>query len=182
MRIRIDHIAKIEGHASFVADIVKGDVESARIKVDEGARLIEGIMRGRDFEEVPEIGSRICGVCPVVHNLTAWKSIEASQKIKPSNQTIQLRKLMMLGQQINSHALHIFFFSLADFFNFENDLELISKYPKKTHDALGLRDAANKIIEVIGGRSIHPVSACLGGFRCLPKKENLNNLIKIGED
>lgn len=178
MKIRIDHIAKIEGHASFVADIVKGDVKSARIKVVEGARLIEGIMLGRDFEEVPEIGSRICGICPVVHNLTAWKALEASQKIKPSPQTIQLRKLMMLGQIINSHALHLFFFSLADFFGFENDMELINRYPEKTHDALELRDTANQIIEVVGGRSIHPVSACLGGFRTLPKKAALQALAK----
>jgi coenzyme F420-reducing hydrogenase alpha subunit len=56
VKLRIDHIAKIEGHASFTADIIKGDIKGARIKVEEGARLFEGIMRNRHDEEVPEIG------------------------------------------------------------------------------------------------------------------------------
>lgn len=176
MRIRIDHIAKIEGHASFVADIVKGDVRAAKIKIDEGARLFEGIMRGRKYHEVPEIGSRICGICPVVHNLTGFKALEAAFGVKPDNQAVLLRKLMMMGQLINSHALHLFFFSLADFFGFKNDIELINQYPEKTHDALKIRDVGNRIIEIIGGRAIHPLTPCVGGLRKFPTKEDLETL------
>ena len=109
MRIRIDHIAKIEGHASFTADIVKGDVRAARIKIEEGARLFEGIMRDRKDIEVPELGSRICGVCPVVHNLTGFKALEEAYQVKVEEPALSLRKLMMMGQLINSHSLHLFF-------------------------------------------------------------------------
>jgi coenzyme F420-reducing hydrogenase alpha subunit len=179
MRIRIDHIAKIEGHAGFVADIVNGKAEKALFSVLEGSRLLEGILRDRKYTEVSQITARICGVCPVVHNLTSLKALEDAFGVKVSEQTILLRKLMMLGQIINSHALHVFFFSLSDFFSIENDLELIEKYPQKTQQAVAIREFGNKIIEIIGGRSIHPLTPEVGGFIRLPKVESIK---QIGEN
>jgi len=179
MRIRIDHIAKIEGHASFTADIVRGDVRGAKIKIEEGARLFEGILRGRRDEEMPEIVSRICGVCPVVHNLTAFKSLENAYALRLDESAILLRKLMMLGQIISSHSLHLFFFSLSDFFGFKTDLELINAYPEKTHDAVKIRDVGNKIVETIGGRAVHPLTPAIGGLRKIP---DLDKLKQISED
>lgn len=180
MKIRIDHIAKIEGHASFTADIVKGDIRSAKIKIEEGARLFEGIMRGRKDVEIPELGSRICGVCPVVHNLTGFKALENAFKIAVEEPApaVSLRKLMMLGQLINSHCLHLFFFSLSDFFGFKSDLELINQYPEKTNNALKVRDIGNKLVEVIGGRAIHPLTPCVGGIRQAPDPKKLKKLLE----
>jgi len=178
MKIRIDHIAKIEGHASFTADIVRGDVKGAKIKIEDGARMFEGILKGRRDEEMPEIVSRICGVCPVVHNLTAHKALEKAYGLQLDETTTILRKLMMLGQLINSHALHLFFFSLADFFGYKSDLQLINAYPEKTHDAVKIRDIGNKIVEVIGGRSVHPVTPTLGGLRKVPDLEELKKVLQ----
>lgn len=173
MHIKIDHIAKIEGHAGFTADIVNGQVKKARMDIQEGARLLEGILRSRSIFEVSQISARICGVCPVVHNLTSIKALEKALDIEVSPRTILLRKLMMMGQIINSHALHLFFFSLSDFFGTENDLDLIAKYPKRAKDALVLRSFGNKIIEIIGGRSIHPLTPTIGGFLKMPDKKKL---------
>ena len=173
MHIKIDHIAKIEGHAGFTADIVNGQVKKARIDILEGARLLEGILRDRSLFEVSQIGARICGVCPVVHNLTSLKALEKALDIEVSERTILLRKLMMMGQIINSHALHLFFFSLSDFFGAKNDLDLIKKYPERAKDALELRSFGNKIIEIIGGRSIHPLTPTIGGFLKMPDKKKL---------
>ncbi len=168
MRIKIDHIAKIEGHAGFVADIASGNVTKARLNVEEGARLLEGILRGRSSDEVSQITARICGVCPVVHTLTSLKALEAAMSVFCSPQTILLRELLMAGQLLNSHALHLFFFSLSDFFGFKSDLTLIKKYPEKAREALAVRDFGNNIIEVVGGRSIHPLTPEVGGFKKLP--------------
>lgn len=178
MKIKIDHIAKIEGHAGFTADIVGGNVTQARLQVLEGARLLEGILRGRYYNEVSQISARICGVCPVVHTLTSIKALENALGIEVSEQTILLRKLLMLGQIINSHALHIFFFSLSDFFGIKDDLKLIDKYPKKTKQAVSIREFGNQIIEIIGGRSIHPLTPAVGGFTKLP---DVQKILKIGE-
>jgi len=177
MKLRIDHIAKIEGHASFTADIVSGDVRSAKIKIEEGARLFEGIMQGRKDEEIAEIGSRICGVCPVAHTFAGFKAIEKAYKLEIVEPALSLRKLMALGQIINSHALHLFFFSLSDFFGFKSDLELINAYPEKTHDAVKIRDIGNRIVELIGGRSIHPLTPCIGGIRKAPDANELKQLL-----
>jgi len=182
MHIKIDHIAKIEGHAGFTADIVNGQVKKARVDIQEGARLLEGILRDRSIFEVSQISARICGVCPVVHNLTSLKALEKALNIEVSERTILLRKLMMMGQIINSHALHLFFFSLSDFFGGEDDLDLIKKYPKRASDALSLRGFGNKLIEVIGGRSIHPLTPTVGGFLKMPDKKKLGEIFeKCGE-
>jgi len=178
MEIKIDHIAKIEGHAGFAADIIDGRVDKARLEVQEGARLLEGILRGRDVYEVSQISARICGVCPVVHNLTSLKALEKALDIEISENTALLRQLMMLGQLINSHALHLFFFSLSDFFGIGKDLELIKKYPARAKDALLVRNFGNRLIEVIGGRSIHPLTPTIGGFLKLPDKQKLTELFK----
>ena len=160
-----------------MADIAGGNVIKARLDVAEGARLLEGILCGRSYDEVSQITARICGVCPVVHTLTSLKALEAAMGVSISAQIILLRKLMMMGQILNSHALHLFFFSLSDFFGFKNDLALIKKYPDKAKDALAIREFGNKIIEVIGGRSIHPLTPEVGGFKKLPEEKSLKNLL-----
>ncbi len=177
MRIKIDYISKMGGQTGFTAKIVAGKIKEAKLMVREGARLIEGTLVGRKFYEVPMLTSRICGICPTVHILCAIKALENAAKIKISEQTKLLRKLMLLGQIINSHALHAFFWSLSDFFGFKSDLELMKKYPGLTKDVLRIRDWSNELTRVIGGRAIHPISPRLGGFKKLPQKSELQNLL-----
>ena len=181
MKIKIDHIAKIEGHAGFVADIASGNVTKARLDIREGARLLEGILQGRSHNEVSQIAARICGVCPVVHTLASLKALEAAMGVSVSQQTILLRELLMMGQILNSHALHLFFFSLSDFFGFKDDFAAIKKYPAKAKDALLIRDFGNRIIEVIGGRSIHPLTPEVGGFKKLPDIKKLKELLLLAD-
>lgn len=182
MQIKIDHIAKIEGHTGFTADIANGNVQKARLDVQEGARLLEGILRDRSIFEVSQITSRICGICPVVHNLTSLKALEKALDIEVSEQTVLLRKLMMMGQIINSHALHLFFFSLSDFFGADDDLALIKKFPGRAKDALAMREFGNHIIEIVGGRSIHPLTPTIGGFLKLPDTKKLNKFFNSCDD
>jgi len=111
MKITINHIDKIEGHAGFEAAIFGGNVREAFMHVLEGARMVEGMVRGRPYEDIPIITSRICGVCPVVHNLASIKALEAALGIKVDNIVVLFRKLMLLGEIIQSHVLHTFFLS-----------------------------------------------------------------------
>ncbi len=177
MKIQINHIGKMEGHTDFVAEILKGDVKSAKIMTTEGARLIEGILIGRHFSEAPIITSRICGICPVVHKLTSIKAMENALKIKPSEQTVKLRKVMESAQIIHSHALHLFFLSLPDFFNIEDDLKFINEYTKEAKAAIAVREWALGIIETIGGRAVHPINCEVGGFKVMADKQKLNEVL-----
>lgn len=178
MRIKIDHIARVEGHIGFMANIFKGDVKKARIEVLEGARLIEGLLIGRYYDEAPIITSRICGLCPTIHNITSIKAMEAALDIKPNKPTRDLRKILLWSQVIQSHALHFFFLSTGDFLGIKNNLELIKKHPKLTHQAILVRDFANRLIEIIAGRAIHPLTPCIGGFRKAPNQIELLKLMK----
>jgi sulfhydrogenase subunit alpha len=182
MQIKIDHIAKIEGHAGFMASVVKGDVKSAKLEVQEGIRLMEGILIGRHYEDVPIVAQRICGICPVVHNLTSIKALENAMRVKVSNETINLRKMLEWGQIIHSHALHLFFLSLADFLDIENDLKLVGEYPEETKKAIRLREFGMEIVKIIGGRVVHPLTNEVGGFKKVPKIEEIQKLIAQAEE
>lgn len=176
-KYKLDHIAKIEGHAGFVGSILDGKMEDAKLEVKIGIRLFERLVINRPFEDIPVMVARVCGVCPVVHHLTSIKALEKAMDIKPSVQTIKLRKIMQHGQLIHSHSLHVFFLALADFFKLKHDVDLIKKFPDYTETALKVRDYGNNIVRKIGGRAVHPVSSVVGGFLKLPSKETLQELL-----
>ena len=176
--IKINHIAKMEGHTGFVASILEGDVKKAKLETLEGARLIEGILLGRDYFEVPMITARICGICPIVHFLSSTQAIEDAFGTKVSEQTVIMRKIMELLQFIHSHTLHMFFLSLPDFFGIENDLNFIKKYPKEAQATLRVRQFAIDLVKLIGGRIVHPLTMEVGGFKKLPSMEEIKKLIK----
>ena len=176
-KIDIDHIHKIEGHAGLIGLFLDGKIKKVKLEVKQGIRLIESILVSRNFEDAPIITARICGVCPVIHNICAIRALENALKIKPSKKTINLRKLMLLGQIIQSHTLHVYFLCLSDFFKYKTTLDLIKRLPKASKWALEVREFGNKLISTIGGRSIHPVATCIGGFKKLPSKENLEKLL-----
>lgn len=176
--IAINAINKTEGHAGFLGQLEAGEMNKAKILVREGSRFIEGILIGRKYTEAPWITSRICGICPTVHNLTSIKALEKALRIKVNPQTESLRKLLILGQMIQSHITHIYFLALGDFFNIKSDLTLYKINPKIARIAIKLRDFGNLILKTIGGRDIHPTTPTVGGFRCLPTKKVLHNMQK----
>ncbi|KKP68226.1 MAG: dehydrogenase [Candidatus Moranbacteria bacterium GW2011_GWE1_35_17] len=180
MQIKINHINKMEGHAGFMASVLSGDVKSAKLEIKEGIRLIEGILIGRHYKDVPVIVQRICGICPVVHNLTAIKALEKAMGVKISSETKDLRKLLEWGQIIHSHALHLFFLSLADLLDIDNDLKVVEKYPEETKMAIKIREFGMEIVKVIGGRVIHPLTNEVGGFKKVPTNDEIRKLIEQG--
>ena len=177
MNIKINHVAKMEGHAGFMASVVSGDVKSAKIEVKEGIRLIEGVLIGRHYKDMPVVAQRICGICPVVHNLTAIKSVESAFGVKVSEETEKLREIMELGQIIHSHGLHLFFLSLADFLDIDNDLKLVEKYPEEAKKAMRIREYGMELVKVIGGRVVHPLSNEVGGFKKVPDPKVLRKIV-----
>jgi coenzyme F420-reducing hydrogenase alpha subunit len=181
MKIKISHLAKIEGHASFFADMLRGDIKNAKMKITIGARLIESIILNRNYIETPIVTSRICGICSVVHNLTSIKAIEDALKVKITPQIERLRKILLLAEPIQSHAAHLFFLSLSDFFKYESDVDLIKKYPDLTKKIILIRDFGNRIKDVIGGRDMHMIATEIGGFRKIPDEREIKKLIDEAE-
>lgn len=172
----------MEGHAGFMASVVRGDVKSAKLEVQEGIRLIEGVLIGRHYADMPIVAQRICGICPVVHNLTSIKALENAMKVQVTPETKKLREIMELGQIIHSHALHLFFLSLADFLDMDNDIQLIKKYPEETKKAVRIREFGMAIVKVIGGRVVHPLTNEVGGFKKAPNEEDLRKIVADSEE
>lgn len=181
MKIKISHLAKIEGHASFFADMLAGDIKNAKMKVTIGGRLIESIILNRNYIETPIVTSRICGICSVAHNITSIKAIENAFGVKINPQIERLRKVLVLAEPIQSHAAHLFFLSLGDFFKYESDIDLIKKYPNLAQKIILIRDFGNKIKDVVGGRSMHLIVTEIGGFRRVLDDKIIRELINETE-
>jgi coenzyme F420-reducing hydrogenase alpha subunit len=179
MKLIIPHIHKTLGDAGFFAEISKrGEIKELRVQVLEGLRQIEGILIGRRVFEAPLVVSRICGICPTSHILNACRALEKALDIKVSKQTEMLRRLITTAQMIQSHSLHIFYMSLADFFNIKDNVELSKKFSKESDAVLELRDFSLEIIKLTGGRAVHPMRPIVGGFTKIPEKAEIKKLIE----
>lgn len=176
MKIKINLIEKIEGHAGFVGKIVKGKMNDAKLEVHQGARLIEGILIGRKYDDVPIITSRICGVCPVAHSLASIKALEKCFNIEVPDGVVFLRRLIQLGQIIQSHSLHAFFFVSPDFLGAKSSFDIEEK--EMLHKMIELKGFSNDMMEYIGGRISHPVTLVVSGFTAVPDKKKFLDLRK----
>jgi len=178
MKVKIKHISRIEGHATFWGALKAGKMAEARYQTLEGARLIEGVLVGRNYMDAPLVTSRICGVCPVVHNLTAIEALENTFKVKVDPATTVLRKLMMIGQMLTSHGVHAYFMTIPDFYGRDSAMDLLEIAPKQSVIAVKIREFGNQFNRVIGGRALHPVNSQVGGFLKLPDKRALKKLLE----
>ena len=148
MAITNEFIAKIEGHGSLNVDWSKNSV---KLNIHEGERLFEGILVGRTAEESHWITPRICGVCPIVHNLASLRAIEDAYGIKINKTSKLLRELMVAGQMIQSHVLHLFFLVLPDYIGIDRATELAKKDPASFAKALALKEVGDEIAIIVAG-------------------------------
>ncbi|HDJ96485.1 MAG TPA: Ni/Fe hydrogenase subunit alpha [Candidatus Aenigmarchaeota archaeon] len=178
--IKVSHLTKVEGHAKLT---VKFDKEKKRVRVCvlevfESPRYFEVLIKGRSYKEVPYLASRICGVCNIAHLIGSMLAVENALKIEVTEQTKLLRELLVLGGIIHSHVLHLYLLALPDYLGYSSALDMTGKHLRLIKRGLTLKEVGNDIVNVIGGRSIHPLTAVIGGFTKLPKQENLDKLLK----
>lgn len=170
-------VPKIEGHAAFYAHLRAGKVDKAQMIGLENDRFVEKILYGRKYFEAPIITSRICGICPTIHSTTSIKAIEDACSITPSHQTKELRKLMLCGQMIQSHSLHLYLLVLPDFVGASSSFELQKSHPELFKNAILLKQYADAVLDTIGGRAVHPIADVPGGFKHFPEKTRLKELL-----
>jgi NAD-reducing hydrogenase large subunit len=169
-KITINPITRIEGHGKVVINLDKeGNVEDAKFHVTQ-FRGFERFCKGRPFEEMPIITQRICGICPVSHQLASAKACDAILGVKIPETAVTLRRLLHMGQFIQSHALHFFYLASPDLlFGWDSDpaqrnvVGVIGAYPEIAKKGIRLRKFGQDIIRALGGKSIHPAYAIPGG-------------------
>jgi sulfhydrogenase subunit alpha len=174
--IVVEHLARVEGHGGITVELDGDTIGNVHFDVVEGARLLEPLVRGKRFDEVAPILSRICSICSAAHTLTSLKATENAFGVRISPQTELLRELMFRGESIESHALHLFLLALPDYWDYPSATALAADQPQAVLLGLRLKKLGNLIQETIGGRAIHPVNAVLGGFGKVPSVEQLIEL------
>ena len=176
--IELDHITKIEGHANLYVKVRRGKIKTVELRVVEGARYFEGLLINRDAGDAHYIASRICGVCSQAHVVGALHAIESALGCKPSGQTEALRELLLIGDILESHVLHLYFLALPDYYGYPSALEFANRDPKILKAALVLKQTFNRIERVLGGREVHAVTPVVGGFTKLPSQDEIDGLVR----
>src|ERR1700736_1857180 len=171
-RILIDPVTRIEGHAKisiFLNDA--GEVSDARFHVTE-FRGFERFCEGRPFWEMAGLSARICGICPVSHLMASAKAGDRILAVDIPPAAQKLRRLMNLGQIVQSHALSFFHLSGPDLLlGWDSDpatrnvFGLIIAEPELARGGIRLRQFGQEIIEALGGKKIHPAWCVPGGVR-----------------
>ena len=169
----VEHLARVEGHGGITVEIDGNRVGNVHFDVFEGARLLEPLVRGKRFDEVAPIVSRICSICSVAHSLTSLKATEKAFDVHISPQTELLRELLYRGESIESHALHLFLLAVPDYWDYPSATALAADKPQAVLLGLRLKKLGNLLQETIGGRAIHPVNAVPGGFGRAPSVDQL---------
>jgi len=168
------NVCRIEGHGNLKLDYKHNKVE---LVIGEGERLFEQLVLNHPFEDAPFITARICGVCPTAHVLASIEAIETAFEVKVTPNIINLRKALLAGQIIQSHALHLFFLALPDYMKVMNAIQLHEQDPELFKTAVVLKRLGDQVVEVIGGRAVHPVAPVVGGFLSVPSDEKIKKLI-----
>lgn len=181
-RITIDPITRLEGHGKIEIFLnEQGRVEQAYLQVPE-LRGFEKFCEGRKAEDMPQLTSRICGVCPVAHHFAATKALDMAFGVEPTSVAKKLRELIYCGYYIYDHILHFYFLGGPDFI-------VGPDAPKEKRNILGVieqvglelakeviqhRAYGQKMTEILGGKPTHPVCGLPGGVtKGLSKDEKI---------
>jgi len=175
--ITVDTLARVEGEGALYIKMAGDRVADVKLKIYEPPRLFEAFLRGRHFSEAPDITARICGICPIAYQMSAIHAIERALGIKIAPEVRLLRRLFYCGEWIESHALHVYMLHAPDFLGYADVIEMARDHREVVEKALRLKKIGNRIVQLVGGREIHPISAAVGGFHKTPSKRQLRELV-----
>ncbi|MGA2489234.1 MAG: Ni/Fe hydrogenase subunit alpha [Anaerolineales bacterium] len=175
--IEVPALARVEGEGGLYIGLQNGQAVEIRLDIYEPPRFFEGFLVGRYLQEVPDITARICGICPVAYQMSSVTALEQALGLEVSPQVYALRRLMYCGEYIESHTLHIYLLQAPDLLGQPSALDLAAIAPEVVKNALRMKKVGNTILKCIGGRSVHPVNACVGGFYRWPEAEPLKAIL-----
>jgi sulfhydrogenase subunit alpha len=179
--LRVGALARVEGEGAMRVRVERGTVTDVGLDIYEPPRFFEAMLCGRRYTEPPDITARICGICPVAYQMSACAAIEAACGVTVDGTIADLRRLLYCGEWIESHALHIYLLHAPDFLGYPGVVELARDHRAVVERGLALKKAGNAILDVLGGRPIHPVNVRVGGFYRAPAASDLRALLPVLE-
>lgn len=174
--IRVDMMARVEGEGALRVTVADGRVQDVQLRIFEPPRFFEALLRGRSYAEVPDVVARICGICPVAYQMSAVHALEQVFGVRVEGALRDLRRLIYCGEWIESHTLHVYMLHAPDFLGYDSAIEMARDHQQIVTRGLRLKRAGNRLITLLGGRAVHPVSVKVGGFSRVPTRRELASL------
>ncbi|MFC2075537.1 Ni/Fe hydrogenase subunit alpha [candidate division KSB1 bacterium] len=179
LKIDVHHLTRVEGHGNIHVRIEDGRLKEARWQVVETPRFFEVILKGKHYSQAGILTSRICGICSIGHCLASLRAIERAFDVQIPTAAEKLRLLAKHGETLQSHYLHLFFLAAPDFLGLPSAIPLIDIKPEVVETAARLKGLANRLCDLVAGRTTHPVSLQPGGVTRMPAQKDL---IQIKDD
>ena len=174
--IAVDYLARVEGEGSLHVKLQDGRVDHVELRIFEPPRFFEAFLRGRMYTEAPDITARICGICPVAYQMSSVHAMEQAYHITVGGALRELRRLLYCGEWIESHALHVYLLHTPDFLGYPDAVRMAKDDPETVRRGLALKKAGNALMQLLGGREIHPINVRVGGFYRVPSVEEIESL------
>lgn len=174
--IEVGALTRVEGEGALRVVIQDNIVQDVQLSIYEPPRFFEALLRGRPLEDVPDITARICGICPIAYQMTAVHALEQALGVQITPEIRQLRRLLYCGEWIESHGVHMHLLHIPDFFGCASAIELAKHFPDEVNRGLRLKKIGNRLLEVTGGRAVHPINVAVGGFYRAPRPAELQSL------
>ncbi|MBI1729021.1 Ni/Fe hydrogenase subunit alpha [Candidatus Acetothermia bacterium] len=174
--IKVDYLARVEGEGAMFIKLAGGEVKEVRLEIFEPPRFFEAFLRGRNFTEAPDITARICGICPIAYQMSSINAMEDLCGVSIGGQLRELRRLIYCGEWIQSHVLHAFMLHLPDFLGYQDAIQMAGDHPDLVKKALRMKKLGNEIMNIVGGRAVHPINMRVGGFYRVPTRDELLTL------
>lgn len=175
--ISVKALSRVEGEGALYVKLDGDRVEHVELNIYEPPRFFEALLVGREVREVPDITARICGICPVAYQMSACHALEKALGIEVGPEIRRLRRLLYCGEWIESHALHIYLLHAPDFLGYESGISLAADHRDVVQRGLRLKKVGNDLLEVLGGRAIHPINPTVGGFYRSPGVSSLRAML-----
>ena len=170
-------LSRVEGEGALYVKLDGDQVEHVELNIYEPPRFFEGFLQGREIREVPDITARICGICPVAYQMSSCHALEKALGIQVTPEIRQLRRLLYCGEWIESHALHIYLLHAPDFLGYESGISMATDHREVVEKGLRLKKIGNDLLDILGGRAIHPINVTVGGFYRAPSRDALQALL-----
>lgn len=179
--LEVGEFTRVEGNGKAEIVIENGEVKEARVKIVEGPRFFELLTLGRYYWDVPDLEARICAICYLAHSFASVLGIERAFGVKVPEEIQLLRELGLIGEILESHALHLYLLVAPDLFGYPDAIRMASKHGELVREGLTIKSFGNYIREIIGGREIHGINIKPGGFGRYPTVEELEKIEKSCE-
>ncbi|MCA9221744.1 MAG: Ni/Fe hydrogenase subunit alpha [Planctomycetales bacterium] len=176
-QLEVKALTRVEGEGRLYVRIEGDRVSHVELNIYEPPRFFESFLRGREIREVPDITARICGICPVAYQMSSCHALEKALGLTVSPDIRRLRRLLYCGEWIESHALHMHLLHAPDFLGYESGLSMVADHREVVERGLRMKKIGNELLEILGGRAIHPINVTVGGFYRAPRRKALKALL-----